>query len=122
MIAPTTAGSALVPKRKPEKPQEWVLKDNRNWRLGKLHMMFDNEKLSDIKLRPNIIVPQDNTEEDDGREFYYAQRAYLCAWSPVFDSIFYGEVPAQFKEAAGGVENGEVILECTKDILYLFLK
>ena len=33
MIAPTTAGSALVPKRKPEKPQEWVLKDNRNWRL-----------------------------------------------------------------------------------------
>jgi len=40
----------------------------------------------------------------------------------VFDSIFFGEVPEQFKEASGSVENGELIVECVKDILWLFLK
>ncbi|CAD7941466.1 unnamed protein product [Amoebophrya sp. A25] len=98
---------------------QWTLRDSRNWRLQKLEVLFDNAKLSDIKIRPNIIIPKES-EEDDGREFYYAQKAYLAAWSPVFDSIFFGQGVGT--AGVGAVEDGELTLECLKDILWLFLK
>jgi hypothetical protein len=114
----------LVPKIKAS--TEWILRDgphgiNSSWRMQNQSSLLDNEKWGDIKLRPSIMIQRDDGE-DDGKEYYHAQKAFLASWSPVFDSIFYGDCPAQFKDAAGSVENGELIIESVKEILYLFLQ
>lgn len=109
-------GSEIVSRAR---PTQWSLNDTKQWRLQKLEVLFDNAKLSDIKIRPNIIIPKES-DDDDGREFYYAQKAYLASWSPVFDSIFFGQGVGG--AGVGAVEDGELTLECLKDILWLFLK
>ena len=104
------------------KRTQWALKDTHSWRLGKLEVLFDNPEWSDIKLRANIVVPH---EEDDGREFYYGQKAYLASWSPVLDSIFYNNNQTNgdpVPSAIGALDNGELTLDCLKDILRLFLR
>ena len=102
------------------KPKRWTLRDSKSWRLEKLEILLDHERFSDVRIRPTQIIPRDGADDDDGREYYHALKAYLASWSPVFESIFYGEGVGD--AAIGVIEDGELTLDCLKDILWLFLK
>lgn len=45
--ATASRGGALVARAR---PTQWTLRDEKSWRTGKLELLFDNPKLSDIKL------------------------------------------------------------------------
>jgi len=104
--------SAAVPKRK----LEWVLQ---NTRVNVMISLYNNPRYADASLVPQQVSEGADAPPRRQATRFYAQRAILANWSPVFDSIFYGEHPEEFGEHYH--QEGEVRIDATADIIELFL-
>jgi len=116
----------------------WVVRDKpRDLRLEKLSAMYNNPRLSDIvlkarggldadpgELRDGQVALRAEPEGASGKSGFYASKAFLSTWSPVFDSIFFGEHPETFGEhlQRGQGEDGELLVDCAAEVLRDFLQ